>query len=212
MAGLLDCRQKPRSAVLATSEDFCLHSRWLDRACRSTTLDWAFWSHAASVDKFIPDNKHGFVDGLDGCMLPGEHRASAVFLAAEFHSRRWNSLLQRDGHVPGWRMQKHRHRSSRSADHGDSASANRRPFPQEHTLLLRSRRPQIHWRGDPGNPPYPTGSTFEVRYCTLHPSFSTARSPFEFVGVICVGSFFAGSASFISSRSKRWNRADTTRS
>jgi hypothetical protein len=66
--------------------------------------------------------------------------------------------------------------------------------------------------GDPGNPPYSPGSTFEIRYCTLHPSFSTARSPFEFVGIICVGSFFAGMASFTASRSKRWNRAETTRS
>lgn len=66
--------------------------------------------------------------------------------------------------------------------------------------------------GDPGYPPYPPGSTFQIRYCTVHPSFSTARSPFEFVGVICVGSIFAGAMSFMASRSKRWNRAETTRS
>jgi hypothetical protein len=60
--------------------------------------------------------------------------------------------------------------------------------------------------GDPGDPPYPPGSTFEIRYCTLHPSFSTARNPFEPLGIICVGSAFAGVASFTASRSKKWNQ------
>lgn len=66
-------------------------------------------------------------------------------------------------------------------------------------------------RGDPGNPPYPPGSAFEIAYCTLHPSFSTSRSPFEPLGILCAGSAFAGVASFMASRSKRWNRAETTR-
>lgn len=61
--------------------------------------------------------------------------------------------------------------------------------------------------GDPGNPPYPPGSTFEIRYCTLHPSFSTARSPFEFIGIICVGSAFAAAGSFMMRRSKRPDRS-----
>ena len=57
--------------------------------------------------------------------------------------------------------------------------------------------------GDPGNPPYPPGSTFEIRYSTLHPSLSTARNPFEFVGIIFVGSGFALAASFIARNSRR---------
>ncbi len=61
--------------------------------------------------------------------------------------------------------------------------------------------------GEPGNPPYPPGSTFEIRYCTLHPSFSTARNPFEFVGIILVGSAFAGCASLMARNSKRWKQA-----
>jgi len=42
--------------------------------------------------------------------------------------------------------------------------------------------------GDPGNPPYPGGSTFEIRYSTLHPSFSIAHSPFTIFGQFLVGS------------------------
>lgn len=57
--------------------------------------------------------------------------------------------------------------------------------------------------GDPGKPPYPPGSTFEIRYCTLHPSMSTARSPFEFIGIIFVGTMFAGFGSFMARRSRR---------
>jgi hypothetical protein len=57
--------------------------------------------------------------------------------------------------------------------------------------------------GDPGNPPYPPDTTFEIKFCTLHPSFSTARNPLEFLGIICVGSCFAGTASFLAGRSKR---------
>jgi len=57
--------------------------------------------------------------------------------------------------------------------------------------------------GDPGNPPYPPGSTFEIRYSTLHPSFSTARNPFEFVGIMCAGSGFALAVSFIARNSRR---------
>jgi hypothetical protein len=42
--------------------------------------------------------------------------------------------------------------------------------------------------GDPGNPSYPGGSTFEIRYSTLHPSFSIAHSPFTIFGQFLVGS------------------------
>src|SRR5437879_10800933 len=36
--------------------------------------------------------------------------------------------------------------------------------------------------GDPGDPPYPEGSTFEIRYSTVHPSFSSAQPFSRFLG------------------------------
>ena len=42
--------------------------------------------------------------------------------------------------------------------------------------------------GDPGSPPYPEGSTFEIRYSTAHPAFSVAHSPFTIFGEFLVGS------------------------
>ncbi len=44
--------------------------------------------------------------------------------------------------------------------------------------------------GDPGNPPYREGSTFEVRYSTMHPSFSVAHNPFTIFGQYGVGCLF----------------------
>jgi hypothetical protein len=46
--------------------------------------------------------------------------------------------------------------------------------------------------GDPGNPPYPIGSTFEIRYSSAHPFFSTAQPPLTFLGQMAVGSAFVG--------------------
>jgi hypothetical protein len=44
--------------------------------------------------------------------------------------------------------------------------------------------------GDPGNPPYPEGSTFEIRYSTTHPSFSIAGHPSTIFGQFFVGCLF----------------------
>src|SRR5262245_7083095 len=58
--------------------------------------------------------------------------------------------------------------------------------------------------GDPGNPPYPIGSTFEIRYSSAHPFFSTAQSPLIFLGQMAVGSVFVGLGVFgISSRAAK---------
>jgi hypothetical protein len=42
----------------------------------------------------------------------------------------------------------------------------------------------------PNTPPYSVGNTFEVRYSTAHPSFSTAQNPWTLFGQFGVGSLF----------------------
>jgi hypothetical protein len=42
----------------------------------------------------------------------------------------------------------------------------------------------------PFTPPYSAGSTFEIRYSTAHPSFSTAQNPWTLFGQFMVGSLF----------------------
>ena len=99
--------------------------------------------------------------------------------------------------------------------HPATTTATVLPFPQNNPRSVRSKG--IHYEyevegrayagaGDPGNPPYPAGRTFAITYCTLHPSFSTARNPLECIGIICVGFCFAGFASFMASRSKQLDR------
>jgi hypothetical protein len=46
--------------------------------------------------------------------------------------------------------------------------------------------------GDPGNPPYPQGSSYEVHYSTVHPFFSTAQNPVTLFGQMLVGCLFVG--------------------
>jgi hypothetical protein len=48
--------------------------------------------------------------------------------------------------------------------------------------------------GDPGNPPYPIGSTYEIRYSSAHPYFSTAQDPSIFFGQMLVACLFMGGA------------------
>jgi hypothetical protein len=54
--------------------------------------------------------------------------------------------------------------------------------------------------GDPGNPPYPIGSTFEIRYSSAHPFFSTAQPPLIFLGQMVVGCVFVGTGAFMITR------------
>jgi hypothetical protein len=67
---------------------------------------------------------------------------------------------------------------------------------------------RLYLGAGPGDPSYPPGSTFQIRYCTIHPSFSTPRNPFDFAGIIGVGSLCAAAASFMARRSKRWNHSN----
>jgi len=63
-------------------------------------------------------------------------------------------------------------------------------------------------RGDPGlqYAPFPVGSTFEIRYSTVHPSRSTARHPLNFIGEIAVGWGFLGWILYLNhTRRKRAN-------
>ena len=48
--------------------------------------------------------------------------------------------------------------------------------------------------GDPGHEyaPFPVGSTFDIRYSTIHPSRSTAHHPLRFIGEIAVAWVFLG--------------------
>ena len=57
--------------------------------------------------------------------------------------------------------------------------------------------------GDPGNPPYPEGSTFEIRYSKAHPSFSIAQSPFTIFGQFLVGSLFLLWADYMAVHKRR---------
>jgi hypothetical protein len=50
--------------------------------------------------------------------------------------------------------------------------------------------------GDPGNPPYPRGSTFEIRYSTAHPYFSSAENPSIIFGQMLVGMAFVGAGAY----------------
>ena len=61
--------------------------------------------------------------------------------------------------------------------------------------------------GDPGNPPYPIGSTFEIRYSSAHPFFSTAQHPLTFLGQMAVGSAFVGFAAFMMTKSAARKKA-----
>ena len=63
--------------------------------------------------------------------------------------------------------------------------------------------------GDPSSPPYPIGSTYEVRYSTAHPYFSTAQSPWTFFGQMVVACLFVGLGTYSVSRSALARRAAT---
>ena len=49
-------------------------------------------------------------------------------------------------------------------------------------------------------PPYTNGTTFEIRYSTAHPSFSTAQNPWTLFGQFLVGSLFLLWADYMATR------------
>ncbi len=61
--------------------------------------------------------------------------------------------------------------------------------------------------GDPGNPPYPRGSTYEVRYSPAHPYFSSAQNPLTFFGQMLIACLFVGGGLFSMSRTASRRRA-----
>jgi hypothetical protein len=52
-------------------------------------------------------------------------------------------------------------------------------------------------------PPYTNGTTFEIRYSTAHPSFSTAKNPWTLFGQFLVGSLFFLWADYMATRQKK---------
>ena len=52
-------------------------------------------------------------------------------------------------------------------------------------------------------PPFAIGDTFEIRYSTLLPFFSTARNPLTIFGQFAVGCLFLLWADFMATRSKK---------
>jgi len=56
-------------------------------------------------------------------------------------------------------------------------------------------------------PPYTNGTTFEIRYSTAHPSFSTAQNPWTVFGQFLVGCLFLLWADFMAVRQKKETRS-----